>query len=151
MLFRSGGGGGEERRGAKETGQFGGEGGPRKQGTCVAWNHKGFGFIRPDDGKGDDLFCHATQISDGNCLEKDAKVEYEEVYDDRRSKYRAVEVSGGTEKEREYFGRDRDDDRRRDDRGGGYDHRGYDDDRGYDRDRRDSRGGSGYDDRRGPY
>jgi cold shock CspA family protein len=31
----------------------------------VAWNHKGFGFIRPDDGKGDDLFCHATQISDG--------------------------------------------------------------------------------------
>jgi hypothetical protein len=60
-----GGGGGEERRGAKETGQFGGEGGPRKQGTCVAWNHKGFGFIRPDDGKGDDLFCHATQISDG--------------------------------------------------------------------------------------
>ena len=38
--------------------------------------------------------------------------------------------------------------------GGGYDRggsRGYDDDRGYDRDRRDSRGGSGYDDRRGPY
>ena len=64
----------------------------------------------------------------GNCLEKDAKVEYEEVFDDRRNKYRAVEVSGGVEKERDYFGRrdDRYDDRR--DRG--YDRRGYDDDRG---------------------
>ena len=61
----------------------------------------------------------------GNCLEKDAKVEYEEVFDDRRNKYRAVEVSGGVEKERDYFGRrdDRYDDRR--DRG--YDRRGYDD------------------------
>jgi len=41
------------------------------------------------------------------------------------NKYRAVEVSGGVEKERDYFGRrdDRYDDRR--DRG--YDRRGYDD------------------------
>ena len=63
----------------------------------------------------------------GNCLEKDAKVEYEEVFDDRRNKYRAVEVSGGVEKERDYFGRrdDRYDDRR--DRDRGYDRRGYDD------------------------
>ena len=56
----AGGGGGERKRG-----EFGGEGGPRKTGVCVAWNHKGFGFIRPDDGQGDDLFCHATQIRDG--------------------------------------------------------------------------------------
>ena len=84
----------------------------------------------------------------GNCIEKDAKVEYEEVFDDRRAvqcgnsrlmrrrperrapagnKYRAVEVSGGVEKERDYFGRrdDRYDDRRGYDRG--YDRRGYDD------------------------
>jgi len=101
----------------------------------------------------------------GNCLEKDAKVEYEEVFDDRRAvqrgnsrlmrrrperraragnKYRAVEVSGGVEKERDYFGRrdDRYDDRR--DRG--YDRRGYDDDRGrVERYRPRDR----YDDRRG--
>ena len=51
--------------GAPKRGEFGGEGGPRKTGVCVAWNHKGFGFIRPDDGQGDDLFCHATQIRDG--------------------------------------------------------------------------------------
>ena len=51
--------------GAPKRGEFGGEGGPRKSGVCVAWNHKGFGFIRPDDGGGDDLFCHATQIRDG--------------------------------------------------------------------------------------
>ena len=57
----AGGGGGERKRG-----EFGGEGGPRKTGVCVAWNHKGFGFIRPDDGQGDDLFCHATQIRDGS-------------------------------------------------------------------------------------
>ena len=43
------------------------------------------------------------------------------------NKYRAVEVSGGVEKERDYFGRrdDRYDDRR--DRDRGYDRRGYDD------------------------
>ena len=51
--------------GAPKRGEFGGEGGPRKTGVCIAWNHKGFGFIRPDDGGGDDLFCHATQIRDG--------------------------------------------------------------------------------------
>ena len=59
---RDAGGGG----GAPKRGEFGGEGGPRKTGVCVAWNHKGFGFIRPDDGGGDDLFCHATQIRDGS-------------------------------------------------------------------------------------
>ena len=58
---RDAGGGG----GAPKRGEFGGEGGPRKTGVCIAWNHKGFGFIRPDDGGGDDLFCHATQIRDG--------------------------------------------------------------------------------------
>ena len=60
------------------------------------------------------------------------------------NKYRAVEVSGGVEKERDYFGRrdDRYDDRR--DRG--YDRRGYDDDRGrVERYRPRDR----YDDRRG--
>ena len=51
--------------GERERGEFGGEGGPRQTGVCIAWNHKGFGFIRPDDGEGDDLFCHATQIRDG--------------------------------------------------------------------------------------
>ena len=84
------------------------------------------------------------ESTSGNCLEKDAKVEYEEVFDDRRNKYRAVEVSGGVEKERDYFGRrdDRYDDRR--DRG--YDRRGYDDDRGrVERYRPRDR----YDDRRG--
>mmetsp|Transcript_4495 Transcript_4495/g.13206 ORF Transcript_4495/g.13206 Transcript_4495/m.13206 type:complete len:244 (+) Transcript_4495:58-789(+) len=140
-------------------GEFGGMGGERKSGICVGWNHKGFGFIRPDEGGGDDLFCHATQIRDGNAIEKDAKVEFETVYDDRRGKHRAVEVSGGIELERTYFPpRDGRDDRRDDRRGGGDRYYSRDDrdrapprrdDRGYDRDRYDDRD-RGYD-RRGGY
>ena len=76
---------------------------------------------------------------------KEAEVEYEVIFDDRRNKPRAVEVSGGITIEREVFDRPpppRYDDRR----GGGYDDRrggGYDDRRGGYDDRRDR-----YDDRR---
>jgi len=97
--------------------------------------------------------------SPGNAIEKDAKVEFETVYDDRRGKHRAVEVSGGIELERTYFPpRDGRDDRRDDRRGGGDRYYSRDDrdrapprrdDRGYDRDRYDDRD-RGYD-RRGGY
>ena len=97
-----------------------------------------------------------------------ARVEFDESFDERKGKPRAERVTGGTQGEdrgppapRDNTCRDfargncnRDNCRFSHDGGGGYDRggsRGYDDDRGYDRDRRDSRGGSGYDDRRGPY
>ena len=96
----------------------GGGGGERLRGVAARWNERGFGFIVPNDGS-DDLFCHANDITDGNCLVEGAgpslylacsplvalvlsalrwccaEVEYEKVYDDRRGKYNAKEVTGG--------------------------------------------------------
>jgi hypothetical protein len=75
-------------------------------------------------------------IQDGNMLRDGDTVEYDEAWDDRKSKYMADNVTGGC-REEDYGGRgggrggrdDRYDDRRRDDR--------YD----------DRRGGRDYDDR----
>mmetsp|Transcript_18980 Transcript_18980/g.59266 ORF Transcript_18980/g.59266 Transcript_18980/m.59266 type:complete len:116 (+) Transcript_18980:901-1248(+) len=61
--------------GAPEAGKVGG--------TACRWNERGFGFIKPDDGS-EDLFCHTSSITDGNCLREGAKVSYVKVYDDRR-------------------------------------------------------------------
>ena len=114
------------------------------KGTACRWNERGFGFIKPADG-GDDLFCHVSQIGDGNMLEEGAEVEYESVFDDRKGKYHAEKVTGGRQEDRRDGGRrddrrdDRNDDRRRDDR---YDDRRRDD--RYDDRRRDDR----HDDRR---
>ncbi|KAH8092348.1 hypothetical protein JL720_5317 [Aureococcus anophagefferens] len=78
-------GGGYEDRG-------GGGGGGKSRGTALRWNERGFGFIKPDDG-GDDLFCHLSQILDGNALREGSSVEYMKVFDERRGKDRAEQVS----------------------------------------------------------
>ena len=88
-------------------------------GEATRWNPRGFGFIKPSDGS-EDLFCLLSSIADGNELREGEMVEYEAEYDERKGKYRAIEVTGGR-KEEDGGGRGG---------GGGYDRGG---DRGGDR------------------
>eukprot|EP00035_Acanthoeca_spectabilis_P017265 m.359947 g.359947 ORF g.359947 m.359947 type:complete len:363 (-) comp16634_c1_seq2:93-1181(-) len=76
------------------SGGGGGGGGGFVNGTAARWNDRGFCFIRPEDGT-EDVFCHFSSITDGDRLEEGSKVEYKRVYDDRKGKYRAEEVTGG--------------------------------------------------------
>ena len=87
---------GSERYDDRNYGGVGGEGGggAKSTGTAVSWSDRGFGFIKPDD-EGPDLFCHASAITDGNALEANKKVTYIKIYDDRRGKDRADQVTGG--------------------------------------------------------
>ena len=73
-------------------------------GTVKRWNNdRGFGFIGPDAG-GDDIFCHANNITDGNALEEGSKVTYDESVDDRSGKTRADNLAGGCTKSRDQWG-----------------------------------------------
>jgi len=60
----------------------------------MRWNKRGFGFIQPDEG-GEDLFCHHSQIEDGNALAQGATVHFVKQWDDQKGKDRAVQVKGG--------------------------------------------------------
>ena len=84
---------------SRSGGRSGGRGGS-KTGVVGRWNNdRGFGFITPDEG-GEDLFCHVSQITDGNALEEGRAVSYDVSYDDRRQKYRAQNVTGGVTMDR---------------------------------------------------
>ena len=75
----------------------GGAGGADVQtGVSLRWNDRGFGFIKPDAG-GEDVFCHVTSITDGNYLKEGSAVKYTLSYDDRKGKYRAENVTGGSQ------------------------------------------------------
>jgi len=73
--------------------------GVRTHGTVSRWTERGYGFITPNDG-GDDLFCHSSNIEDGNGLEPGAVVEFVKIYDDTKGKERAEQVTGGITVER---------------------------------------------------
>ena len=64
------------------------------RGTVSRWNDRGFGFIRPDDG-GDEIFCHVTEIRDGNCLRRGAQVEYAVKFNERKGNDQAADLTGG--------------------------------------------------------
>jgi len=60
------------------------------------WNpDRGFGFIKPPRGGGENVFCHFSAITDGDVLRKGDPIEYELEFDNRTGKYRAVNVTGG--------------------------------------------------------
>eukprot|EP00930_Biecheleria_cincta_P049666 TRINITY_DN34866_c0_g1_i1.p1 TRINITY_DN34866_c0_g1~~TRINITY_DN34866_c0_g1_i1.p1 ORF type:complete len:133 (-),score=17.93 TRINITY_DN34866_c0_g1_i1:121-519(-) len=70
-----------------------------RTGTACRWNdERGFGFIKPDDGEGD-IFVHRSALGESRDLrlEEGDKVEFEEVFDDRKGKTNAqnVRVIGG--------------------------------------------------------
>jgi len=52
------------------------------------------------------VFCHFSGIQDGNCLREGDEVEFEVVYDDRRGKDRAENVTGGFYEDRPSGGGD---------------------------------------------
>merc|ERR1719262_1346779 len=67
-----------------------------KSGTVKFFaDNKGFGFIAPSDGS-EELFVHANDITDGQALLEGDEVWYDDSYDDRKGKTKAVNVSGGT-------------------------------------------------------
>jgi CspA family cold shock protein len=68
----------------------------RDKGT-VKWynNEKGYGFISHNGG-GDDLFLHATSVTDDKTPQPGDEVLFESEFDDRKQKWRAANVTGGT-------------------------------------------------------
>ena len=56
---------------------------------------KGFGFIQPQDDS-EDLFVHVSGIVDGKVPQEGDVCCFEKKYDDRKGKFRAVNVTGGS-------------------------------------------------------
>lgn len=57
------------------------------------WNEeRGFGFITPAEG-GEDVFCHRSALQEGVTLQAGMIVQYEAVWDDKKRKDRAADVS----------------------------------------------------------
>jgi len=72
------------------------------QGIAKKWTARGFGFIAPDDG-GEDLFCHYSQIEDGNALQQGAVVHFVKEYDKVKGMDRAVQIVGGFQEARRHY------------------------------------------------
>ena len=67
----------------------------RVSGTVISWKAmEGYGWIKPLDGT-DDVFCHATNIVDGNALSVGDQVEYGKAFHKYKKKWFADRVSGG--------------------------------------------------------
>ena len=65
-------------------------------GTVKYFNsQKGYGFIQPQDDS-EDIFFHVSGIADGKVPQEGDVCQFEKKYDDRKSKFRAVNVTGGS-------------------------------------------------------
>lgn len=63
-------------------------------GTCTGWHEdRGFGFIRPDEGGGGDIFVHRKSlVGSALWLEQGQRVEFEIGLDARTGKQQAQNV-----------------------------------------------------------
>ena len=83
----------------------------REEGTVERWTDRGFGFIRPTNDMlavdpttrsgfrprqyDQHIFCHVSDIEDGNCLRAGSTVTFVAFYDAVKGKERAKQVRGG--------------------------------------------------------
>ncbi|CAK0900042.1 unnamed protein product [Prorocentrum cordatum] len=58
------------------------------------FEEKGFGFITPDDGS-EDVFAHVKENPALNDCQQGDSVSYDAEYDDRKGKYKAVNLNSG--------------------------------------------------------
>ena len=59
------------------------------------FEYRGFGFITPDDGS-EDVFAHVKENPALNDCQQGDSVSYDAEYDDRKGKYKAVNLSGSS-------------------------------------------------------
>merc|ERR1712194_718946 len=59
------------------------------------FEEKGFGFITPDDGS-DDCFAHVKENPELEQCQKGGSVTFDAVWDDRKGKWKAENVTGGS-------------------------------------------------------
>ena len=69
----------------------------RMKGVVKRWVINGYGFIQPEDDKSGNgnLFCHYSEIADGNMLAEGAAVEFEKQWSDQKRTFQCKNVSGG--------------------------------------------------------
>merc|ERR1719321_1199635 len=66
-------------------------------------NAKGYGFISPSDGS-EDVFVHANDVTDQQVLMEGDEVQFDSVFDDRKGKTKASNVTGGSGGTRDFGG-----------------------------------------------
>jgi cold shock CspA family protein len=63
------------------------------EGIVVGWDdHRGYGFVRPSEGGGADIFVHRRDILNAIMLKQGLKVSFDTEMDERRGKPQAVNV-----------------------------------------------------------
>jgi len=72
----------------------------RQEGKVTKWDsEKGFGFVAPTDGSAKKIYCHVTDLVDGQ-VDKGDEVSFDKWYDERRGDWRGhhVKVAHGDQR-----------------------------------------------------
>ena len=66
---------------------------PTTTGVVVGWNEeKGYGFVRPSEGGGADVFVHRLDITNAIMLSQGQRVSFDIIMDERKGKHRAAQL-----------------------------------------------------------